>query len=71
MDKNYIVSTDELAEIFKVSARQIQYFVQYGIIEPVDLKSKAFKFDLFTVVPQYCTFLSSKIPMNHWTMDVR
>lgn len=64
MDKSFVVSTDELAEIFKVSTRQIQYFVKYGIIEPVDLKAKSFKFDLFTVVPQYCTFLSSKIPMK-------
>ena len=65
---NAIKTTSELANLFNVSERQIQRLVEGGVIEPIGGK-KPFRFDLETVVPQYCSFLESGAPLSKWAPD--
>lgn len=54
------LSSNELAELFGVSARQIQRLTLDGIIEPVS-NDRPYKYDLRKVCPQYCKYLESKV----------
>ena len=64
-----IVNTSELADLFLVSERQVQRLVSAGVIEPIEPNARAYRFDLTEVVPQYCSFLESGIPMTQWAPD--
>lgn len=67
--KEFIVNTGQLADVFGVSTRQIENLVTAGVIEQVGT-AKSFRFDLFTVVPQYATFLMSGESLRDWCADV-
>lgn len=55
-----ILTSNELAELFGVSVRQIQRITLDGIIEPIS-NDRPYKYQLETVCPQYCRFLEQKI----------
>lgn len=54
-----IFTSNELADLFGVSVRQIQRFTLDGIIEPIS-NERPYKYDLQTVCPQYCKHLENK-----------
>ncbi len=54
-----IFTSNELADLFCVSVRQIQRFTLDGIIEPIS-NDRPYKYDLKTVCPQYCRYLENK-----------
>ena len=53
-----IFTSNELADLFGVSVRQIQRFTLDGIIEPIS-DERPYKYDLQTVCPQYCRHLEN------------
>lgn len=54
-----IHTSNELANLFGVSVRQIQRLTLDGIIEPIG-NDRPYKYDLQTVCPQYCKYLENK-----------
>ena len=54
-----IFTSNELADLFGVSVRQIQRFTLDGIIEPIS-NERPYKYVLQTVCPQYCRHLENR-----------
>lgn len=52
-----LVTTRELAQLFRLSDRRIIQLLNAGVIEAVPESGRNKRFDLETVVPQYCHFL--------------
>lgn len=74
---NFLVSTDELADAFDVTPRQIQRLTAAGVLEPEEgtgSRQRGYQFDLRTVVIQYSQFLLARScgagNMDTWTADV-
>lgn len=60
---NFLVNTEELADTFGVTPRQIQRLAAAGVLEPEEgtgSKQKGYLFDLRTVVDQYSQFLFAR-----------
>lgn len=65
----YEVNSIELAELFGVSTRYIENLVAAGVITNSGT-SRAYRFDVRTVVPEYATFLASGESLHNWCKDV-
>lgn len=55
--EDYLVNSEVLANVFSCTEKQIEQFVESGVLTPVNDR-KPFQFFLCKTVIQYCNFLA-------------
>lgn len=68
-DMKVMMGAAELADLFGVSARQIELLTRHGVLENRGT-TRRLLFDVAEATREYCNFLQSGVSLRDWCPDV-